>query len=102
MTPREERGQVELLVLGVTSEAHGAGFQKPSADFSIRIVELRLHRHPIETKQLRAMWKAGYVTANARYWCKETFSWRSIAEFRLGKLAVDAGDDLIVAKQPAI
>ncbi len=39
---------------------------------------------PIEAKQLRAMWRAGYVTANARYWCKETFSWRTIAEFRLG------------------
>jgi hypothetical protein len=41
-------------------------------------------RFPLETKQLRAMWRAGYVTANARYWCKESFSWRSIAEFRLG------------------
>ena len=40
-------------------------------------------RFPIEAKQLRAMWRAGYVTANASYWCKETSSWRSIAEFRL-------------------
>ena len=39
-------------------------------------------RFPIEAKQLRAMWKAGYMTANSRYWCKETSSWRSIAEFR--------------------
>jgi hypothetical protein len=41
-------------------------------------------RHPLETQQLRALWRAGYVTANASYWCKETFSWRSIAEFPLG------------------
>jgi hypothetical protein len=41
-------------------------------------------RFPIETKQLRAIWKAGYVTANSRYWCKETCLWRSITEFRLG------------------
>ena len=41
-------------------------------------------RFPIESKQLRAMWRAGYVTANASYWCKETSSWRIIAELRLG------------------
>ena len=41
-------------------------------------------RFPLETKQLRAMWRAGYVTANANYWCKKNSSWRSVAEFRLG------------------
>jgi hypothetical protein len=39
-------------------------------------------RFPLEAEQLRAMWRAGYVTANASYWCKETSSWRNIAEFR--------------------
>lgn len=41
-------------------------------------------RYPLETKQLRAMWRAGYLTANASYWCQETSSWRTIAESRLG------------------
>ena len=41
-------------------------------------------RFPLEANQLRAIWSAGYVTANASYWCKETSSWRSIAESRLG------------------
>jgi hypothetical protein len=50
----------------------------------LRIPQENEARFPIEAKQLSAMWKAGYVTANASYWCKETSSWRSIAESRLG------------------